>query len=199
MRASRAEFPSRASVTRTSRTSMRAPPSSIPRATVGAPLSFSTGLMYVKYRRRFSVNLGCSARSWRPPSPFALTSGTPLTGFGSSIPLRTTRSRPGRSVTSMLPSGRKAKPQGWTSPRVTIVTRILCCSAVSNTNGPAPSGATGTPMGGCWPWAMTTVANSSGIVKQTADRRTNWSAINSIEFRLPGELTRRHCMSDPMI
>jgi hypothetical protein len=64
------------------------------------------------------------------------------------------------------------------------------------------------------------------IAVQTADRRARWSAINSIEFRLPGELakglplisrggmplaswqyllarsarlTRRHCMSGPMI
>src|SRR4051794_6791241 len=32
------------------------------------------------------------------------------------------RSRPGRSVTSILPSGRKARPQGWLSPRATVST-----------------------------------------------------------------------------
>src|SRR3954469_22961945 len=32
------------------------------------------------------------------------------------------RSRLGRSVTSIRPSGRKARPQGWLSPRATVST-----------------------------------------------------------------------------
>ena len=39
--------------------------------------------------------------------------------------------------------------QGCESPLVTTLTRILCCSAVSITQGPAPKGGTGTPIGGC--------------------------------------------------
>src|SRR6266849_3840630 len=107
----------------------------------------------------------------RPPLPFVLTSETPLTGFGSSTPSRTTRSRPGRSVTSMLPSGRNATLQGCTSPLVTTVARILCCSAVSRTNGPAPRGGTGTPMGGCWAGTEKSATNSIGIVYQAVDGR----------------------------
>ena len=81
----------------------------------------------------------------RPPLPSVLTGGTPEMGCGSSTPSRTMRSRPGRSVTSMPPSGRNAIAHGCESPLVTTLTRILCCSAVSNTQGPAPSGGTGTP------------------------------------------------------
>src|SRR5262245_12142336 len=62
------------------------------------------------------------------------------------------RRRPGRSVTSMPPSGRKAIAHGWDSPFVTTLTRIFGCSAVSNTHGPAPSGGTGKPIGCCCAW-----------------------------------------------
>src|SRR5262249_60793063 len=94
----------------------------------------------------------------RPPLPSVLTRGRPAIGVGSSVPLRMTRSRPGRSVTSRLPSGRKAMAHGCDRPLVTTVKRILCCSAVSNTNGPAPNGGTGTPIGGCWGWPAGGVA-----------------------------------------
>ncbi len=40
----------------------------------------------------------------------------PATGAGSSTPLRMTRSRPGRSVTSMLPSGRNTRFHGFCQP-----------------------------------------------------------------------------------
>ena len=58
-------------------------------------------------------------------SSVGLTRGTPRSALGSSTPLRTMRSRPGRSVTSMRPSGRNAIAQGWTRPLVTTVTRNL--------------------------------------------------------------------------
>src|SRR5262249_40996501 len=64
------------------------------------------------------------ATSWRPPSAFARTSGRPAIGFRSSTLSRITRSRPGRSVTSMLPSGRNARAQKWTRSLFTTVTRI---------------------------------------------------------------------------
>ena len=41
-------------------------------------------------------------------------------------------------------------------PLVTTDTRTLCCSAVSERNGPFPSGATGTPIGCCWAMATPT-------------------------------------------
>ena len=42
----------------------------------------------------------------------------------------TVRSRPGRSVTSMRPSGRKVRPQGWSSPRATVSTTISAFSVL---------------------------------------------------------------------
>ena len=42
----------------------------------------------------------------------------------------TMRSRPGRSVTSMRPSGRKVRPQGWSSPRATVSTMISAFSVL---------------------------------------------------------------------
>jgi hypothetical protein len=42
---------------------------------------------------------------------------------GDDLPSRVTMSkRPGRSVTSILPSGRNASPHGWTSPRAIVST-----------------------------------------------------------------------------
>src|SRR5262249_12334774 len=62
--------------------------------------------------------------SCRPPWPDARTAGTPASG-GESLPSRATmRRRPGRSVTSMRPSGRNASPQGCSSPSATVSTLI---------------------------------------------------------------------------
>ena len=64
-----------------------------------------------------SANAGSSATSSRPPCPRASTAGRPATGSDSCLPSAlTTRSRPGRSVTSILPSGRNASPHGLTQP-----------------------------------------------------------------------------------
>src|SRR5882757_2129494 len=57
-----------------------------------------------------------------PPWPVAQTSGTPLSGGESCPSTLTMRMRPGRSVTSILLSGRNASAHGWTSPPATICT-----------------------------------------------------------------------------
>jgi hypothetical protein len=44
----------------------------------------------------------------------------PAIGLGSTTPLRTMRSRPSRSVTSMLPSGRNASANGRLSPLIAV-------------------------------------------------------------------------------
>src|SRR6516225_3218136 len=103
----------------------------------------------------------------RPESCLAYTSGTPRIGFGSSTPSLIRRSRPARSVTSILPSGRKARPHGWDKPLVRMTTRILCCSAVSRMNGPVPSGSRGT-VGAFRCWANPAVITSN---KRTPCRR----------------------------
>src|SRR6267142_1654001 len=57
-----------------------------------------------------------------PPWPDAQTSGTPLSGGESCPSTVTIRMRPGRSVTSILPSGRNASDHVWTSPLATVCT-----------------------------------------------------------------------------
>src|SRR5882757_6729307 len=60
--------------------------------------------------------------SCNPPWPDARTSGTPFSG-GESWPSGVTRRiRPGRSVTSMRPSGRNASAHGLTRPVATVWT-----------------------------------------------------------------------------
>ncbi len=76
----------------------------------------------------------------RPPLPSVLTRGTPAMGVGSSTPLRMMRSRPGRSVTSMLPSGRNARLHGCERPLVTTLTRIFCCLGGIEFEGPHAQG-----------------------------------------------------------
>ena len=98
--------------------------------------------------------------SIRPPLPSVLTGGTPEMGCGSRTPSRTMRSRPGRSVISMPPSGRKAIAHGCESLATTL-TRIRCCSAVSNTQGPGPNGGVGMPSGACCAWPTAAMPTSS--------------------------------------
>ncbi len=52
-------------------------------------------------------------------------------GCGSSWPFSTRRSRPGRSVTRMRPSGRKAIPHGCSSPLVISTMRICSLEVVT--------------------------------------------------------------------
>ena len=70
-----------------------------------------------------------------PESPCACTAGTPATGAGSSTPFRMMRRRPPRSVTSMSPPGRNARPHGREAAGHHATTLILCPSAVSNVTG----------------------------------------------------------------
>src|SRR5882672_8366571 len=60
--------------------------------------------------------------SRRPPWPDAQTSGTPLSGGDNCPSMVTMRMRPGRSVTSILPSGRNASDHGLTRPRAKVRT-----------------------------------------------------------------------------
>ena len=67
---------------------------------------------------------GRATTSSKPPWPRAKTFGTPASG-GDSLPSRVTmRMRPGRSVTSMRPSGRKASDHGCTRPLATVSTAM---------------------------------------------------------------------------
>src|SRR5262245_33005940 len=70
----------------------------------------------------FCAKVRSSATSGRPPWPAAKTFGRPASA-GESLPSAATiRMRPGRSVTSMRPSGRKATAQGWSRPFATVWT-----------------------------------------------------------------------------
>ena len=111
-------------------------------------------------------------------------------GVGSSTPFLSSRSRPGRSVMSMLPSGSHARLHGLTSPLATIDTLILCCSAVSSTQGPSPSGARGTPgraaatAAGAGP-AARCVHTSDTADTISASTRPAWTTVASIALRVP--------------
>src|SRR3954463_9551755 len=61
-----------------------------------------------------------SKTSCRPPCPDAATFGTPCSGAVSLPSSVAIRMRPGRSVTSMRPSGRKANAHGCDSPPATV-------------------------------------------------------------------------------
>ena len=85
-----------------------------PRATASVVCVGVRGAAWRRTGRRScsSANCGWSTTSISPFRPAAATAGTPATGCGSRTPLRMTRSRPGRSVTSMSPSGRNARLHG---------------------------------------------------------------------------------------
>ena len=70
----------------------------------------------------FLAKPGSSATSSKPPCPRACTAGSPVTGSDSLPSAVTIRSRPGRSVTSILPLGRNATLHGLTSPSATVTT-----------------------------------------------------------------------------
>ena len=113
-----------------------ADPSRRPRATVKTDcLSPAPGFRYVRYTSWLLANCGCSTTSISPERPCGRTAGVPPMGFGSSTPLRTTRSRPSLSVTRRLPSGRNARLHGFTRPRAIGTTRIRMTSAVSYSIG----------------------------------------------------------------
>ena len=73
---------------------------------------------------RFCAKSRSRITSSRPPCPEANTRGTFPRG-GDNWPLRETmRIRPGRSVTSMRPSGKNASDHGCTKPLATVCTEI---------------------------------------------------------------------------
>ena len=76
--------------------------------------------------------------SSRPPWPEAQTSGTPLSGGEIWPSAVTIRMRPGRSVTSIFPSGRNASAHGLARP----------FAMVRTSSSPADE-----PNTGCWPRA----------------------------------------------
>jgi hypothetical protein len=82
------------------------------------------GSEYERYTTRFSPKRGSSATSSRPPWPRATTCGTLPRGSDTRPSRSTRRSRPGRSVTSIRPSGRKARPHGCSRPWATGSARI---------------------------------------------------------------------------
>src|SRR5688500_17984034 len=70
----------------------------------------------------FEAKAGSSATSSKPPWPRASTAGSPVTGAESFPSADNTRSRPGRSVISILPPGRNARPHGFCRPSTTVTT-----------------------------------------------------------------------------
>src|ERR1051325_2333197 len=64
-----------------------------------------------------------------PPSPDGATSGTVKTGCGASLPFWKTRTRPGRSVKNMRPSGSHAIDHGTSRLATTVSTRKLAAAA----------------------------------------------------------------------
>src|SRR6185369_13455899 len=61
--------------------------------------------------------------SIKPLSLDGSTSGTVKTGSGRNLPFSIIRTRPGRSVTSMLPLGSQTRAHGTSSPAATVSTR----------------------------------------------------------------------------
>ena len=78
---------------------------------------------------------------------------------------------------------------GCERPLANTLTRILCCSAVSSTHGPAPNGGTGIPIGDC-PWAWPTASNPGKKERGHAER--------GLHADLPGEGTRGHLSGGAM-
>src|SRR3569832_424212 len=90
--------------------------------------------------RRLCAKSRARMTSIRPAWLRAKTFGTPASGSDVLPSLSTIRMRPGRSVTSMRPSGRKARDHGCSSRAVTVVTETgpaedltVCCAATGVT------------------------------------------------------------------
>ena len=120
-----------------------APSSSKARATATVPPAFS---LKQKKIVRFCAKLRSSATSSMPACPCAETFGTPDSGADNFPSRLTMRMRPGRSVTSIRPSGRKASAQGYSSPWATVSTVMapaeelkVCALAVAGASSNRPS------------------------------------------------------------
>ena len=94
---------------------------------------------------RFTAKSGSSTTSNNPPWSWAWTAGTPLMLPDSWPVAESSSRRPGRSVTSMRPSGRKASPQGLDSPVVSSLTET---STVAVAGAAAAGGSAGAAAAG---------------------------------------------------
>ncbi len=74
---------------------------------------------------------------------------------------------------------------GCESPLVTTLTRILCCSAVSNTQGPSPNGGTGTLIRCCCAWlGVTTMSSSAAAHRKECLTLMRTSLVRQTQTRL---------------
>src|SRR6476620_2942596 len=99
--------------------------------------------------RPFEAKAGSSATSSRPPCPRASTGGSPLTGSERVPSAERTRRRPGLSVTSILPLGRKASAPGFPNPFTTVTTSNATFDLCSGASvWPGNAGVWFLPLGG---------------------------------------------------
>src|SRR6187402_1435842 len=106
---------SHASATKISSTSPSDDPFRCPRATASVePLGPSFG--YETYTYWLSLKFGCTATKCNESLPCPAGVGDVHTGFGSSTPLRISRSAPFFSVTRTVFASANAMPHGWKSP-----------------------------------------------------------------------------------
>src|ERR1044072_5282881 len=86
----------------------------------------------------FSANCGCRVIPISPLSPVGSTSGIVASGSALSLPPSKTRTRPGRSVKSIRPSGAKTIDQGTSRPATTVSTRKEAAPSAVETVSPSP-------------------------------------------------------------
>src|SRR6185503_16971081 len=84
------------------------------------------------------LNCGCSATLIKPVSPVCSTSGTTNSGFSRSTPFSKTRTRPGRSVKIIRPSGAQTIDHGTSKLPTTVSTLKLVCDCGECSTSPAP-------------------------------------------------------------
>jgi hypothetical protein len=104
------------------RTSVSLSPTSRPRATAVLLLDWPSGAGSAKVQKtsRLVANSGSTTTSSSPHCPPVAIGGRPVSGSPRVPSAATMRSRPARSVTTIRPSGRKARPQGLTRPRAMV-------------------------------------------------------------------------------
>src|SRR5215475_15825472 len=142
-----------------------------------------------------------SIKPWTAPGspdlPAYRDAGTPAMGCGSRTPLRMIRSFPVRSVTSIAPSGRNAKLQGYVRPFVTATTRILWPSAVSNSIGNFGSGRSARPVGAtgmlfrngtdCCTSANSSATYAAIFIDKTLDSEINLRRVTKYDRSVNGQ------------
>src|SRR5215510_1285033 len=142
-----------------------------------------------------------SIKPWTAPGspdlPAYRDTGMPATGCGSRTPLRMIRSFPVRSVTSIEPSGRNAKLQGYVRPFVTATTRIRWPSAVSNSIGNFGSGRSARPVGAtgmlfrngtdCCTSANSSATYAAIFIDKTLDSEINLRRVTKYDRSVNGQ------------